>query len=302
MPNENDPPQRFLGKRPPANKPTLRVADFLAAPRELPQHPPISTPPATTWTMDRNDQAGTCVVAGMNHTLQTIALNLGLPRVPWTDAAILDLYRTQNPDFYSWDDGGTDRDGGMVIQTFLEECVRRGHILAFAEIDHNDAELMRASSYVGQAIMTGELLRQAHGSQAVWDAAGGGVWGGHCTTTVGYDTDRKQQTCITWGALQPYTDAFAERNMDEAWFVLTADMIKAPGFRNHFDLAGFADAVADLTDGKVVVPVDTPTLDPMVDFPWAEMDIWSHRALGRRGAPAYERTAATSYEAWKARH
>jgi hypothetical protein len=294
-------PDRFLGKREPVDRPTLHAAQFLKVQvEEIPVHPPVSPPPVTTWPMDRNDQAGVCVVAGMDHTLQTIAFNLGLPRTNWNDAEILELYRTQNPDFQSWADGGSDADGGMVIQTFLEECVRRGIIVAFAKIDHKNAELMRAASYVGQSIMTGEMLRIAHQTQAVWDAAGGGSWGGHCTNTVGYDSPRSRQTCVTWGELQPYTDAFAQRNMDEAWLILTADMIKAPGFRNNFDLAGFADAISDLTDGKVVVPVDPPSTDPMRDFPFRELNDWAYRHP--KSEAGYNRTARAAYQAWKTAH
>lgn len=314
---DNDQPTRFLGKLDPVNRPTLQVGEFLRA-REIPDHPRISPPPPANWTMDRNDQAGDCVVAGMNHTLQAVATNLGQPRRPWNDAELLDLYRTQNPNFHDWSQGGTRADGGMVVQTFLEECVRRGHILAFAKIDHENNDLMRAATYIGGGVMTGEILREAHESQDVWDAVTKSpIWGGHCTTTVGFQDGRQQ--CVTWGQIQPYTDAFAERHMDEAWFVLTQALVNNPSFRNNFDIRGFAEAVADLTNGKVIVPIPPlpPTPAPVAppadpgpptpadpawdDFPFPLMDVWANRGVNRTD-PAYETKAKLAYRQWKANH
>jgi hypothetical protein len=307
-----------LGKRAPARKATLQVGEFLTV-QEIPEHPPASSAPNIRWTMDRNDEAGDCVVAGVNHALQTIATNLGLPRQPWTDAELLELYRTQNPDFRDWSQGGSDADQGMVIQTFLEECVQRGYITAFAQIDHENHELMRAATFIGGAIVTGEVLRTAHEDLKLWDASKTGIWGGHCTATVAYGTtDLKQFGLVTWGRMVPYTEAFAERHMDEAWLILTPAMINNPGFRNNFDLRGFADAIAELTNGKVIVPVPPlpPTPPPVPppgdnpppvpvdpawdDFPFADMDEWAKHP--RKGDSKHEKLARLAYLRWKADH
>ena len=308
-------PQKRLGRKPPANRATVKLGDFLRV-QEIPDHPPVSPAPVVQWTMDRNDEAGVCVVSGLNHTLQAVAANLGQARTPWTDAEILDLYRTQNPGFTGWEMSGSEHDQGMVLQTFLEEAVRRGHITAFARIDDDNHALMRAATYIGGGIMTGELLRARHAQQEVWDAVGGNspIWGGHCTTTVGYREG--EQDCVTWGAIQPYTDAFAERHIEEAWFVLTPALLNNPGFRNNFDVAGFADAIADLTNGKVIVPVPVmpPTPPPVAppgpnpaptpsdpawdDFPFAALDAWA--STTPKQDTKRERKAKLAYRQWKA--
>jgi hypothetical protein len=239
---------------------------------------------------------------------------MGMPRTPWGDYEILDRYRTQNPDFHDWSQGGTDADQGMVIQYFLDESVRRGDIVAFGRIDHENHELMRAATYLGGGIMTGEMLRDEHSNLDLWDASSSERWGGHCTTTVGYGSDRF--ACVTWGQVTPYTEAFVERHMDEAWFVLTPAMINNPGFRNGFNLSGFADAVADITDGKVIVPippvigpppttpVDNPPplpVDPAWDgFPFDLLDDWASHAP--KADQQYERRAKLAYRQWKANH
>ena len=307
---------RFLGKRPPVNRPTLRMADYFRV-EKLPDHPPVNQPPPVDWPMDYNDMAGVCVVASVDHSLQAVAHHLGLRRGNWTEQEILALYRTQNPDFHDFSQGGTDADQGMVIQTFLEELVRRGEIVAFGRVDHDDAELLRAASYIGLSVVTGSMLQEAQATQKVWDyVRGSQSWGGHAMNTVGYTPE--YQYTITWGECLPMTDEFVSQQMDEAWMILTQPMINHPHFRNAFDLDGFAAAVRDLTDGKLVVPVPppvinnpvipiTPTPPPPVpvdpaldDFPFHEMDKWAKRKT--KADTKYERAARQAYLDWKARH
>lgn len=306
----------FLGKRPPVHRPTLRAVDFFRV-EALPAHPQASPAPPLSWPMDRNDRAGVCVVASLDHSLQTIAHHLGLRRANWSDAEILALYQTQNPGFQDWSYGGSDADGGMVIQTFLEELVRRGEILAFGQVDHDNPELLRAASYVGLSVVTGSVLQEAQATQPVWDhVPGSPTWGGHAMNTVGYETDR--QYTVTWGECLPMTDAFVSQQMDEAWMIVTQAMVNHPHFRNAFDLDGFAYAIRDLTDGKVIIPVPPPVpnnpITPITptppapvplpaaldDFPFRPMNAWADRHA--KSDTKYEREAKAAYKKWKADH
>jgi hypothetical protein len=47
--------------------------------------------------MDKNDEAGDCVVAGTHHALQVIFNLLGLGDLGWTLDQILVMYQSQNP-------------------------------------------------------------------------------------------------------------------------------------------------------------------------------------------------------------
>jgi YD repeat-containing protein len=118
--------------------------------------------------------------------------------------------------------------------------------------------------------------------------------------------------------VQGYTEAFAERHMDEAWFILTPALINNPSFRNNFDMHGFSSAVADLTNGKIIVPVPDPVptpppvappVDPgpptppdpaWADFPFHEMDAWANHKP--KTDEAYNRNAKDAYRRWKAEH
>jgi hypothetical protein len=293
----HDVPSKLLGRRPaiPGRR-ALMASDFIS----LPPRPLVDGAPAMTWPMDRNDVAGDCVVAGADHALQAIYGLLGEPRANWTDAGLLALYQTQNPDFRGWQDGGTSRDGGMVVQLFLEHLVELGEILAFGKVDLTE-DAMKAAVWVGLALVTGERLDVAQQKQTTWDyVPGSAEWGGHCTTSVAYDPDH--QGVVTWGELVEATDSFVGHQVEEAWFVLTHAHLNHPSFRDNFDLEGFAAAVAALTDGKVVVPVDPPPTptpdDPMADFPAASLDAWAERPHVFRRA----KLASAQYRAWRARH
>jgi hypothetical protein len=58
------------------------------------------------------------------------------------------------------------------------------------------------------------------------------------------------------------TEAFIAHQLDEAWFVLTQAHVDHPAFRAGYDVAGFAAAVAEMTGGRVVVPVPAPQPPP----------------------------------------
>ncbi len=307
-------PRQKLGKRPPAKRRTVDVKDFLKVQEEIPEHPEENPAPPLRYPMNRNDEAGVCVVASCDHALQTVAHHLGFPRPNWTDAQIISYYRTQNPDFRTWADAGGPADQGMYIQVFLEHLVQVGEILAFGKVNHKSPEMLEAATYIGMGVITGSGLQVAQQDQRVWDyKANSPEWGGHAVALVGYSGSPTLHTCATWGRHQQMTNNFIKKCMDEAYLILTPAMINSPHFRNNFDLAGFADALADLTNGKVIVPVPvvpdvpvTPTPAPappapeLSDFPWNEMMVWERR--GTKNDPAYEKAARRAFRQWRERH
>jgi hypothetical protein len=300
---------RKLGRRPAGRKAALDAGAFLRVDR-LPDHPLTDPVPPLTYPMDRNDVAGDCVVAGLDHALQTIHAALRVPRANWTDGELLGFYQTQNPGFRTWADGGGNDDGGMEIQAFLSYLqTHAGVISGFGKLDPSDEELLKAATWVGLAIVTGEDLRKAQQTQKVWDyKAGSGEWGGHCTCQVSYAGSPDTMGYVTWGEVVQATQSFVTHQVDEAWFILTPAHIANPTFRNHFDLAGFAAAVRDITDGKIVIPVPgpspvpspvpSPLPDVLADFPFGALDVWAQHPQSRTHAPP----AARAYLDWKNAH
>jgi hypothetical protein len=88
----------------------------------LPDHPLTDPVPPLTYPMDRNDVAGDCVVAGLDHALQTIHAALRVPRANWTDGELLGFYQTQNPGFRTWADGGATTTGAWRSRRSCPIC------------------------------------------------------------------------------------------------------------------------------------------------------------------------------------
>lgn len=296
---------KMLGRRPPKNAPALKFADHLVA---VPDHPIADLAPDLSWPMDRNDEAGDCVVAGLDHALQAIHSQLGVVRTAWGDSTLLSLYQTQNPGFTSWSQGGTSVDGGMEIQGFLEYLVKQKLILGFAKVDHSKVEEMKAAVYLGLATITGETLTERNLNEQTWDYyAKDQVAGGHCTTSVGYKPTENQ---VSWGALYSMTDRFLAKRVEEAWFIVTQAHVDHPAFREGFNLDSFAAAFEEITGGApfpavtptppvtppVVPPVDPPAGNLVLDVPDAVMTELEAKAAKSKTHPDVQSYAEHAIE------
>lgn len=241
----HDRPTRKLGRRPEDRaKPKIALADVLAT--ELPNRPIADGGPLLNFDMDRNDQAGDCVVAGVNHALQVIYNLLGVDYTPWSDDQILAYYQTQNPDFRSWDDAGGPADRGMVIAEFLSYLVKHGVILGFAKVDHRNTEELQTAVYLGLALVSGANMQQAQQTGTLWDYRPDSPdWGGHCTAQDGYDPN--YQT-ISWGSDRyRMTPEFMTKRVDEVYFIITQAHIDHPSFRDGLSLDAFSKAFTAVT-------------------------------------------------------
>lgn len=255
-------PTRKGGLLPPIpDRPRLDATPFLTH-VALPPHPSADLAPNLNYPMDENNAWGDCVVAGWDHFAQVVYTLLGQPYVNLGPAELLELYRTQNPNFDPADPAhgpGSADDGGMVIQLFLEELRKRGWIMAFAQIDYTDTDLVDAATYVFLGVLFGASLQEAQVSeqfdQGLWDFVPGQAFiGGHCFPGVGYNQ------AVSWGKLIAFTSRFIGQQAVEAWVVITKAHLDHPGFRDNFDLAGFAAAYQALT-GQVL-PIDVPPAPP----------------------------------------
>lgn len=245
-----------LGKKAPIGKDSLRFGDFMTL---LPNVPLVDTAPEFSYPMDLNDQYGDCVVAGFDHFRQTVTGLLTGTQQNFTTEEIEAFYKTQNPGFPA-------EDNGMDIQTFLEYLQANKHVVGFAKIDHSNEQEMKAAVYMGLAVITGAQLQQAQETQfsekKPWDTVAGSPYiGGHCTVSIGYKNSPDQETLVTWGDEQQATERFVSGQMDEAWFVLLQEHLDHPTFRNHFNLAAFSQSVREITEGKIIIPVE-PSVVP----------------------------------------
>lgn len=259
--NIHNTPGRALGKLAPFDRKSVSFGEFLTT---LPSFPIIDTAPNFSYPMDGNDAVGDCVVAGWDHARQVITgLFTGVQK-NFTQDEIWAFYKTQNPNFdphgtAATNGPGSSSDCGMNIQIFLEYLTSQKLILGFAKIDQTNENEMKAAAYLGLAVITGVVVDQAQmGPQfnaKLWDyVADSPQEGGHCVPVVGYTNPPDRMGCVTWGTIVDLTQPFIQKQMDEAWFILMQEHVDHPSFRNHFDLVGFAQAVREITDGKIIVP------------------------------------------------
>lgn len=242
-------PTLKLGKRNPVKKLSLKFSDFILL---TPDSPLVDIAPSYAFPMDLNDQYGTCVVAAFDHARQTITGLLTGTQQNLTTAQIESFYQTQNPDFPA-------EDNGMDMQTFLEYLTENKYILGFAKIDYTNEAEMKAATYMGLSIMCGVQLQQAQETQFLsletWDTVlGSPIIGGHGVNTVGYETSPDNTIFVSWGSSISATQGFINNQMDEAWFILMQEHVDHPSFKTHWDLNAFAQAVSEITEGKIIIP------------------------------------------------
>lgn len=255
------------GLRKPSRRDAVKFGDFLT---NLPTAPLIDIAPNYNYPMDGNDSFGDCVVANADHALQVISGLLTGTQNNFTEAQIVEFYKTQNPNFdpngsIETNGPGSTSDNGMDIQIFLEYLVAHKYILGFASIDWTNETELRAAIYIGLSLICGVVLDQAQMSQ---EQFGAGKWdnvpnspvdGGHGIPLVGYLPNPDEYTCVTWAKLVQCTQSFIKSQMNECWFILTQAHIDHPNFRDNFDLAGFKQAVAEITNNKIQINMN-PTL------------------------------------------
>jgi hypothetical protein len=307
----------LFGRKPPIYDPVEHPAIMFAALRDalVPAHPPTHNTIEGWggWKMLGNGPdpenaangvpkagAGDCVAV----TWATYRRIKTKRRVYPTLAQVIAFYKTQNPDFPSQDDG-------MVIQTALETLVKEGgpdgvKAIAFAKVDHTNAEEMRAALYLFECLWMGVNVTDQNMQDfpGEWTRAGT-VEGGHSITGVGYLSDRFP--IETWAtdqcalSIDYVTDGTARTaGLEEAWLVVWPEDVEnltAEGrdalAANYTALTGREITWPD-TPGPFQPPEPTPTPDPVVPVPDVDQALAGAltRVLATKTCPAYLRSAA----------
>jgi len=259
MPNTS---ARMLGRRPPKNAPALRASQFLTG--VIPAHPVAADNLSkATYGLYDNDTYGVCGPTSVANQRRQITAYLGGKQVDPTQNDVFDLYkRSGNPNFDPADPGGPG-DGGVDMQTMLEEVQRNGiggeKCLAFAKLDAQNVEEVRAWIAIFGGVLVGvNLLTAQQSQQVIWDYKRSAEWGGHAVFGGGYDPNPE---IISWAEKYETTPSFWSHQTEEVWGVIWRENVGTTQFEQGVDKQALETAYTELT-GRPFPSVDPqPTPD-----------------------------------------
>ncbi|MGA7192128.1 MAG: hypothetical protein WBW94_00755 [Anaerolineales bacterium] len=261
----NIPMQGKFGRKPPKNAPALMLASFLTG--ITPPHPATEDylSRLTNWQMLGNDQYGDCVAVTWANMRRLVTATLATENYPTLDQVIA-LYKTQNPNFPTQDDG-------MDIQTCLEYLNSSGgpdgtKVVAFAKVDFTNLDEVKAALAIFGCLWIGINVQQANVTEfddgQPWDyVSGSPVEGGHSVIGGGYAaTTADDVRFITWAQETGFTDNFWSKQVEEAWAVIWPEQLGTTEFEQGINLTQLAADYQALTGKVLQIPV-APTPAPV---------------------------------------
>jgi hypothetical protein len=254
------------GRRSPKRTPSLKLASFL---KTIPDHPVSEDylSQLSDWKILGNDRYGDCAAVGWANSRKFASTLLGGKEYYPTEKQVLQLYKTQNPNF-------PQDDGGMDVQTLLEYLTHNGgpdgvKLCAFASVDtSNLAEVKAALGIFGSVLLGVEVqdMNQQDFSNGVpWDYhSDGTVEGGHCILGGGYlNRPTEDVKFITWGAETGMTDSFWNHLVNcpsgEVWILIWPENLGTKQFIDGINMDVLASDYEALTGRPFPVGENPPS-------------------------------------------
>lgn len=244
-----------LGKRPATyDRRDLLFAAYRAPGALLPPRPRTfgheAVVPAKRWGMLGNDRVGDCVFAGAAHETMLWTGETGRATA-FTDVGVVSDYSavTGYTPADPSSDQGTDVRAALTYRRktgVLDAHGTRHKIGAFVALEPGNRTALLDALYlfgaVGIGIQFPSSAMDQFNAGKLWSVVHGAhLDGGHYIPLV---ARRTHLECVTWGQIQGMTDAFYAKYCDEAWAIVSPDMLVAGKTLEGFDLA---QLTADLT-------------------------------------------------------
>jgi len=255
-----------LGRRPPKNAPSLTLAHFLTG--VIPDHPTAEDylSKLSNWQMLGNDQYGDCVAVTWANIRRLVTAMLATEYYPTLNQVIA-LYKTQNPNFPS-------EDNGMDIQTCLEYLNGTGgpdgvKAVAFAKVNFSDLNEVKAAIAIFGFVWLGINVQKANmdefDNNQPWDYVSGSPNdGGHSVISGGYlNVSTDDVRFITWAQETGFTDNFWSHLVEEAWAVIWPEHLGTKEFEQGINLQQLAADYQEITGNTLpITPAPSPTPQP----------------------------------------
>jgi len=232
-----------------------------------------------------------CVWAMIGHAIQVETyFNWGASAEQTvTTNALLKGYH----DVTGFDPNDPSTDQGTNIQEALDYWRKTGivradgsvdQILAFAEIDHTDREMVKHAIDIFDVVLVGVNLPQSAEDQfnqkKPWTLVKGSpVLGGHAILDGGYNTVNSagalEHLDATWGNDTKIEEDFWNECVEETWVVITKNLMARNGGTGPrgFNMAIFAEDFHEMTGQTFQTdPVNPPTPTPVPPMPVSGLD------------------------------
>ena len=242
-----------LGKKPARpGSIKLRLGDYLKA-EALPPLPAVFGHQnlVASWPMFANDRYGDCVFAGAAHETMLLVAEGG-GHATFTDANVLSDYAAVT----GFDPANPATDTGADMQEaagyrrntgIVDARGDRHTIAAYLALEPGSVAHLYLAAYlfgavgIGLALPVSALDQAEHGR--AWDVvAGSPSAGGHYVPLIGRRADG-MLVAVSWGALQPMSEAFFTTYCDEAVAYVSKECLVDRKSPEGFD---YAALIADL--------------------------------------------------------
>jgi hypothetical protein len=257
----------FRGGRlsPDRSKPRLTLSNYLTGAEALKSVDWASQ--VSDWPMYGNDKIGDCTCAAVGHVIEAVTQYGEGKTEEVPDDAVLKAYEAVSG--YDPDTGANDN--GAVMQDVLGYWRKTGvgghRIVAFAEVDYKKPDELNAALdlfghlYIGIHFPASAM--DQFKNDEPWDVVPGAqIEGGHAIHGGKYDADSKTWHVTTWGKLQPMTQAFWDKYVEESWVALTPEWYSSGRSPQGFDKYKLGEDFARLTGEQNPFPKPDPAPDP----------------------------------------
>ncbi|HLH13725.1 MAG TPA: hypothetical protein VKV16_02970 [Solirubrobacteraceae bacterium] len=211
----------MLGRQP-AMRPAALSDLAVYATEKLPPPPAKSAVPNTPYPIDGNDKYGDCTMAGVAHLIAAWNVDFDQRQaVPDEDEVVKEYFTLTDK-----------KDTGLVEANVLKRWHTDGlfgeKIAGYAPVNAKDTlEIHQAIAFYGGCYLGIECPRSAQEQfreNKPWTyVEGSPVEGGHCIVALGYDEHGVE--CATWGGVALVTYPFLAHYLDEAWVILSQQLV-----------------------------------------------------------------------------
>jgi hypothetical protein len=217
----------------PATRPAALSDLSVYATGKLPTPPRTVEVPKSPYPIDCNDKIGDCTIAGVDHLIRAWDTEFSEHDPPPIEAEI----ETEYFKLTGGEDTGLNE--AEVLKTWQTSGLFGEKIAAYAPVNPKDLlELHQAVAFYGGCYLGIECPASAQeqfANNEPWTYTGSEVEGGHCVVALGYGPNGGLH-CATWGGIAVLEASFLAHYLDEAWVVLSHQLVEAKKDQLGLDL------------------------------------------------------------------